>query len=152
MARGPAPKPPEQRRRRNVPERGDWIDIPADARIDEDPPALPVRDWTEGTLRWWAELWQLPQATLWPNGCVETLARLALLRELVWTGAASAADRSEIRQIEDRFGLNPKGLRDLRWRIVDELQDDDVEAAPNRSRKASNRRKAALKLVEGDGS
>jgi hypothetical protein len=39
---------------------------------------------------------------------------------VVQSGEATAAQMGELRQIEDRHGLNPKALLQLRWRIVDD--------------------------------
>lgn len=47
------------------------------------------------------------------------LVRLAVLREM-FLEAPSAALSGEMRQIEDRHGMNEKGRRDLRWRYSTE--------------------------------
>lgn len=160
--RGPAPKPPELRRRRAPAERGEWQDIPADARIDGDAPELPVRNddraWRPETREWWERMWGKPIATMWERDN-PALARLAFLHQKFWGGDATSADGTEMRQIEDRHGLNPKGLRDLRWRVVDADDPAAAEPAPSTSRKAparkpstaQARRKRALKVIEGGG-
>jgi hypothetical protein len=58
-------------------------------------------------------------ATQWREDDDE-LVRLALLREAVWEGEFSAALLAEMRQIEDRHGLNPLARLKLRWAIEGE--------------------------------
>ncbi len=45
------------------------------------------------------------------------LVRLAGLNELLEQGEATAMVLSEIRQLEDRFGLSPMARRRLQWEI-----------------------------------
>jgi hypothetical protein len=159
--RGPAPNPPEQRRRQNAPARGEWIDIPTDARRTAPVPKLPKRadgrTWTRATRDWWTKLWAKPVAIMWDDDDDELL-RLAFVREKFWAGLATAADATEMRQIEDRHGLNPKGMRDLRWRLIDSAGIDtaETERATGTTGRRGNpqraRRSRALKLVEGDPS
>jgi hypothetical protein len=53
--RGAAPKDPAQRRRRNVPQRGEWVDL---AWLDE--PCLPEAEahWSEPVRRLWDKGWR----------------------------------------------------------------------------------------------
>lgn len=126
---GPAPKPSSERRRTNAPE-FQWVLLPATGR-NAPAPKLPAKapgdqTWSKATRDWWARLWATPQATQWPDND-SSLFRLAALHERFWQGDATGAEMSEMRQIEDRHGLNPKALMQLRWRIVDE---EVAEAAP----------------------
>jgi len=53
----------------------------------------------------------------WIEADVPTLKRLAVLVELVGRGQVSAMILSEIRQLEDRFGLSPLARRRLEWEL-----------------------------------
>jgi hypothetical protein len=46
------------------------------------------------------------------------LHRLAELVELFKRGEASASLASEVRQLEDRFGLSPKSRQLLQWQVL----------------------------------
>lgn len=54
----------------------------------------------------------------------------------------------EARQLEDRYGLNPRALVQLRW-IVGELEPDEPD--PPARRKSSARRRAAITVIDGGG-
>lgn len=65
----------------------------------------------------------------------------------------------EMRQIEDRHGLNPKALLQLRWRIVETLPEPDEDAehgaasgppSPERAPARRARRDGALSIIRGD--
>lgn len=55
-------------------------------------------------------------ACMWAPADVDQLERLLLLRMRVESGG-TAAELSECRQMEDRFGLSPSARRKLYWRI-----------------------------------
>jgi hypothetical protein len=80
--RGPAPKPKDQRRRRNAPARGEWVDLPP---VDEPVlPELPKRP--RGTGRWhprtvalWEAWRQDPATTQFGPAEVAAAVELAFL-------------------------------------------------------------------------
>lgn len=121
MAGGGRYPNPDGERRNRAERQFDWTVLPLEGRKG-DPPALPKwREWTDRTLEWWAELWSTPQATMWdPSG--RSLHTMALLHhELMLDEAAehkrAASISAEIRQHEDRHGLTPKAMLQLRWRV-----------------------------------
>jgi hypothetical protein len=121
------PKPDGERRNR-AERQLDWTMLPFEGRAG-DPPALPKwRDWTEQTLEWWAELWSTPQATRWdPTG--RSMHTMALLHHELMTDAGNASKLSaEMRQHEDRHGLTPKAMLQLRWRVAAPAQAADATA------------------------
>jgi hypothetical protein len=82
----------------------------------------PVPEWplpgrkVAGELALWGELWKIPQAAAWARmgpGVWRVVARYVVLSR-----TASLAAASEIRQIEDRLGLNPLAMRRLGWDVV----------------------------------
>lgn len=64
----------------------------------------------------WRKWWSSPMALMWAVDDAHVLQRLLVLTAKAW-GGASSAEMSEIRQLEDRFGLNPKARRSLYWKI-----------------------------------
>lgn len=74
-------------------------------------------------------------ARVYLDADVPGLARLASFIDLASRGETSAALLSEIRQLEDRFGLSPMARRRLQWElertrpvaVPDPAQDDDDE-------------------------
>lgn len=136
------PKPDDQRVTRTK-QAFSWTDLPAESGIA--PPDLPdTRKWHSQTLEWWAMLWAKGQATQWdPTG--QTLWTLAALYDDMFKEKAEPAKVSaEIRQHEDRHGLNPKAMLQLRWRFA-ESEPETVR----RPRAKSERRKAALEVLDG---
>ncbi|WP_290473924.1 hypothetical protein [Leifsonia sp. 71-9] len=97
----------------------------------------------------WADLWRTPQASAWEaQGWTRVVARYALLIEATEDpnpeNSPSAAILAEVRQMEDRLGLNPKALRSLLW----EVTSDEVAERRDESKvsKATSKR-AELKVV-----
>lgn len=114
--RGPAPKPAGQRRRRNAPARGEWIEL---YPLDE--PVVPeaAEHWTPEARRRW-EVWRSdPVTSLW--GPADTFAARELAEHF------DVFNPSEQRLRMDGLGLTPKGKRDLRWRVVDDEAAADGE-------------------------
>jgi len=108
---GVAPKLPEQRRRRNTPERGEWVDLEP---LEE--PVLGPFNREEMTVR--ARMWdgwrQSPVTSQYGVEDIEAIYDLA--RE--WANM-SFADRD---RRMNWLGLTPKGKRDLRWRTPNEVK------------------------------
>lgn len=115
---GPAPKPDAQRVRRNAPT-FDWVNLPE--RNEGPVPELPTfRTWDKRTVEWWTDLWAKPQASQWFQDGSTLWTLVCLYDEMIISeGTAAASLSSEIRQHEDRHGLNPKAMLQLRWRIAD---------------------------------
>lgn len=97
-----------------------WISIPADAQV-VDPPKLSLagsgvpRAQQKLARELWAYWWASPVATMWDRRSdLEGLRRLVVLTV---AGGQAAALLAEVRQLEDRFGLNPVARRKLYWRI-----------------------------------
>lgn len=123
---GPPPNP--NRRRRNV--GPSTTKLPAEGREGEVPPwPLPKgksapRNRREAEV--WAELWRTPQAVMWERlAWTRTVARY--VRFLVQVEAGDVRIASEVRQMEDRLGLNPLALLRLRWVVDDEPAGEIVD-------------------------
>lgn len=149
---GRAPKPPEQRRNRHEPQRGEWIDLPP---VDADAPVLPdLPKRPRGAGRWhprvvaaWAA-WRLDPATT-QYGPAEIAAAVELawvMDDMVRGGAATLV--SAVQRRADGLGLTAKGKRDLRWRPpAGDVQD--VEEEPVRHQAANVRRLRAVDPAAG---
>ena len=109
--RGPAPKPAHQRRRRNVPERGEWVDLAPLAKPVLEPAP---RDWPAGAK----ELWNAWRAD--PVTATYSPADVLALKQLCVR--FSELQDSEQRLRMDGLGLTPKGKRDLRLRLAPEAE------------------------------
>lgn len=142
---GPPPTPDSQRRRRNAPT-FEWVALPVAGRAGP-PPSLPDwRTWHPATAAWWERLWAKPEATQWDQDG-STLWVLAALYDDLITGEASVSQVSaEMRQHEDRHGLNPKARNGLRWIVTEAGEDADVAAA-NASRQSPEDRRNRMKVV-----
>lgn len=143
---GPAPKPNDQRRRRNATIA--MTQLPAEGRRAEAPrfplPPLVVKGDGDGLevlrereLDLWDELWSTPQAVMWER----TRSALAVARFVRFSVLAEGGDvksATEARQLEDRLGLNPQAMLRLRWEIapdeVAELRQDRTARAPKTAR------------------
>jgi hypothetical protein len=136
---GPAPKDPSVRRRKNV-SVGKTL-LPAEGRTGP-VPAWPFSQ--AGEPETWCELWTTPQSVAWERaGWIRTVARYALLLSEVEVPDAKATLLGEVRQLEDRLGLNPKAMRTLLWEVVEDEVAEKRDDAP--SKVAAKR--AQLKIV-----
>ncbi|WP_067967502.1 phage terminase small subunit [Nocardiopsis trehalosi] len=125
---GPLPKDAASRRRRNA--GPSMVELPRDGRQGDAP------DWPlpgtpdEAVAVVWDALWAKPQAAAWESGGFEhVVARLALLTVAALSDEASAAVLGEVRQLEDRLGLNPAALQRLRWKLA-EAEEEAAEVVP----------------------
>lgn len=103
----------------------DWTTLPLEGRQGPPPTLPPLRVWTEATLDEWARLWRSPQATMWDQSG-RTLHAWAILHHHYVTdekGERVASLAAEMRQHEDRHGLSPKAMLQLRWRISTQPAD-----------------------------
>lgn len=144
MPPGPLPKADQDRRRRNAPT-FERVELPASGRRGRPPKIRSARTvFTSVVEEWWRDLWASPMATQFLPADIHTLSRLAELKD-DYAVEPNVKLLTEIKQLEDRYGLNPKSRRELRWAIVD---DSLLEAAPPAVRPAG-RRERLLKVVDG---
>lgn len=112
---GPAPKA-SGRRRRNVPTRGEWVDLaPLERPVLPELPELEGEEWRASTRAAW-EAWRSdPVSAQWSPSDVAYAMDTIMLHQSMTPSSAS-----EVRLRMDALGLTPKGKRDLRWRIAAE--------------------------------
>jgi DNA-directed RNA polymerase sigma subunit (sigma70/sigma32) len=110
----PTPKPPGQRRRRNIGQ-SQWKELPPEGRKGAAPPLPEDEEWLDSTFGWWKRIWASPMATIWVDADIEPLTRLARLKDDFDRGDRNGL--TAIQNLEDRFGLSPKSRRQLQWEI-----------------------------------
>lgn len=160
--RGPLPNP--NARRRNSPTIP-TTSLPASGRSEPPPALPHGAKLGAAGRRWWAWAWSLPQSFGWSEGDMSALCRRASLEDdLAALGAVKGLDKldvtgghadelrdtvrslagmvsgklgiqREMRELDGRFGLTPKGLADLRWSIVD---DGDAKGGDGGSDKGAS--------------
>jgi hypothetical protein len=134
------PKPDGQKVTRHAPQFA-WVELSAQPNVSV--PALPEwRKWNRRTLAWWAALWARPQAAMWEASGSTLWALAALWDDLIAGRCDAVRVSAEIRQHEDRHGLSPKAMLQLRWRLAD-ASDSDVKPAAG----SSAERRKRLKVV-----
>jgi hypothetical protein len=125
-SRGPQPKNPKTRARRNVDPNARAL--PADGRVDSIGRRLPVpllepsdRLWHPMTSGWWRALWRSPQATQFLETDRYALYRLAVLIDHSHRRASEGLStddlEGEIRLQEARFGITVADRARLHWTI-----------------------------------
>jgi hypothetical protein len=132
MSRGPLPNP--NARRRNAPTIPTTV-LPAGGRKGPAPRVPATYKLMTAGKAWWRWAWSLPQAAAWDTGSHYALARRAQLED---TLAALAVDDArgrlsilkEMRELDRRFGLDPKALAELRWTIAEEAPAEQKQTAP----------------------
>ena len=113
--RGPAPKDPENRRRRNA------DPVPATELLVDDEvrgPGLPGGiEWPVVTLAWWNTWRNSPQAATFTETDWDFLVDTALLHARFWKGDEKVA--GELRLRVAKFGATPEDRARLRMQIGD---------------------------------
>ena len=155
--RGPLPQ--QSRRRTNAPT-FPTTQLPAAGRSDPPPKLPPSPKLGKAGRAWWRWAWSTPQAAAWALGHEGMVARRASLeddiaaleavrgvdfddlfgadaaelRHVVQRVAALATGRlqlmREMRELDDRLGLTPKAMAQLRWTIKSE-DEPAAATAPN---------------------
>lgn len=141
------PLPDPKRRRRNAPTIPTTA-LPASGRKGTPPKPPHGSSLGEAGATWWRWSWRTPQACGWAKGHESLVGRRAWLEdEVVRIGDLLGRDDltmadirgltnnrlavfREMRELDDRLGLSPKGMAQLRWEIVSDSAPAEVEDAP----------------------
>lgn len=132
------PKPDGQKVTRHEPKFG-WTDLPRNGREGPAPKLPAWRPWQPATKKWWADLWKKPQATQWTQDGSTLHVLAALYDDLIANRAEAAKVSAEMRQHEDRHGLNPKAMLQLRWRVTAADEGESRQGAKATERRPSRR-------------
>jgi hypothetical protein len=96
------------------------VDLPASGCDLPVPKIPPGREWTRQERARWRELWESPQDTQLDDTARGSVAVLVTYESAIFSGTASAWQAQEARYAAERWGLTPRALLALGWRIVDE--------------------------------
>ena len=109
---GPAPKLPDERRRRNKPAAGEWVHAPGVGWRHGSVPKPPTGLLKASREAWsvWFAAWF---ASFWSPDDLPALRTVVRLYDAVERGELQRAP--ELRQQMDAFGVTPKGRQVLRW-------------------------------------
>lgn len=136
---GIGPAPAENRRRRNVPARGDWVEL--EPVTDPVLPELPEdTEWSQRTRDTW-EMWRYdPATTQYTSGDVAfALDTIRLYEGMTRPGA------SEVRMRMTDLGLTPEGKKKLRYRVT---EAEGTPVTPTKRRSRSHGRRNRLSVVK----
>ena len=137
--RGPAPKNPGDRRRRNADEPLTIVEADGDAHGPELPETF---EWPDATLAWWSTWRRSAQAAKFTDTDWSFLLDTAVLHAEFWLGDRSVA--AELRLRAAKFGATPEDRARLKLEV-----GDPPAAAPRP--KTKGRRERLLKAVGDDG-
>ena len=136
--RGPAPKDPSSRRRKNAPARGDWQPSTTIGWQHGDTPDPPP-GLSPAAIDAWRTWMGSGFAAHWDPGDLPGLRVLIRLYDEVMAGRGTLA--GELRLWADNSGVTPRGQQDRRWQPP---ADDQAPAAP-----AGGDRYSHLRILEG---
>jgi hypothetical protein len=142
--RGPAPSPPSQRRRRNEPARGEWHALPGIGWQHGEIPRPPARLRKASREAWdvWLRAWY---AAHWRPEDLPALRQVIRLYDQLERGDFRKA--SELRQLEDTWGISPKGQQERRWAPPWNQPGVPAEPEPEAPKKAAPSRYGHLRSV-----
>lgn len=125
--RGPAPKDPSKRRRRNAdPFKAVTVAADGQARGPDLPDGM---DWPDRTLQWWHTWRTSPQAQTFTPSDWDFLIDTAVLHAEFWRGDMKAA--TELRLRVAKFGATPEDRLRLRMQVdVAPPADEPATDAP----------------------
>lgn len=140
--RGPAPKDPDARRRRNASE--PLTIVQSDGTLHG--PDLPDDfAWPAATEAWWETWRKSPQAKTFTATDWSFLVDTAVMHAEFWLGDRSLA--AELRLRVAKFGATPED----RMRLKIAVGEPSAPATPKLQTKASQNRRARLLKAVGDG-
>lgn len=120
--KGPVPKDPKIRQRRNRVTTQSTLDVTADGR--KRMPSLPAGiNWHPLTIAWWKDVWHSPMAKEFLEADKHALFRLAMLVDGFWKEPSKELG-AEIRLEQQAFGLTPIDRRRLQWAMKPDREND----------------------------
>jgi hypothetical protein len=138
--RGPAPKDPSERRRRNA--APEMAVVAPDDQVRG--PELPDGyEWPAATLAWWTTWRESPQAQMFLATDWDYLLDTAVLHAEFWLGDRSVEAGLRLRVA--KFGATPEDRQRLRFSVGEPAGPS--EPRPN-ARQAANRRAKLLRAVD----
>lgn len=142
--RGPAPKDPGERRRRNRPDELTVVQPDAVERGPELPEGI---DWPDATRAWWETWRQAPQAQTFTDTDWSFLLDTAILHMEFWDGDRSVA--AELRLRTAKFGATPEDRARLKISVGE--PKGKAPAPRTQAKSAAERRGRLLQAVTDAG-
>lgn len=143
--RGPAPKDPGKRVRRNADPNPTTILRFEEAEQPELPSSMP---WPDETIKWW-EMWRnAPQAEHFGSTDWAFLLDTAVLHAMLW-GNGDVTVLSELRLRVAKFGATPEDRARLRMQFADADEADAKRKAPAGG--SARERRANIKVLKPAG-
>ena len=94
------------------------VELPASGCDLPTPPLPKSRAWSADERARWAELWSSPQAVMWDDSAIGTVAVLLVYESAILSAEASAWQAQEARYASEALGLTPKAMSALGWTIA----------------------------------
>lgn len=141
--RGPAPKDPDARRRRNSTEP---LQVVAPDDETRGPELPDTHEWPAPTLAWWETWRRSPQAQTFTDTDWSFLIDTAVLHAEFWLGDRSVA--AELRLRAAKFGATPEDRARLKIAVGEPAAG---KAAPKLQTKSTQDRRQRLLKAVGDG-
>jgi hypothetical protein len=139
--RGPAPKNPDERRRRNQSEPLTVMQADGESHGPDLPEGV---DWPDATRDWWDTWRRAPQAQTFTDTDWSFLLDTAVLHMEFWDGDRSVA--AELRLRAAKFGATPEDRARLKIAVGEPAKP---QAAP-RTRQAGRRDRLLKAVADGD--
>lgn len=140
--RGPAPKDPAKRARRNKDPQAMRV---IEAEPTPQPPLPDGVDWHSQTMRWWQMWGDSPLAESYTDNDWSELLDTALVHTRHWNGESSAA--SELRIRVAKFGATPEDRARLRITFA---QAEEADSKRTPAKPTARADYGDLKVVGGD--
>lgn len=132
----PGPAPKKNRRRRNTPELGDWVEREGHGWQHGEIPALPdglmdasVKAWQTWFRSWFAAHWT-------PDDVPGLLLVIRMYDDVLRGSQTKAADRASLHAWMRSYGITPDGQQKLRW--VKPKSDEVPSSQPQRRESADH--------------
>lgn len=126
----PGPAPKTQRRRRNVPARGEWKPAPGEGWQHGEIPA-PPDGLVSGSVEAWTTWFSSWFASHWTPDMLPGLRVVILAYDDVIRGGVKAADRTALHALMRAYGITPDGQAALRWQRPTEEEDKSSAPQPH---------------------
>ncbi|TJZ95065.1 hypothetical protein [Actinacidiphila oryziradicis] len=74
-----------------------------------------VRGWTEAEREQWQQWWESPQAVMWDESFIPTVAVMLTYFRKIIDGTATSTHQMEFRHLAGSLGLTAEGMKRLGW-------------------------------------
>ncbi|MCW2873520.1 MAG: hypothetical protein JWL99_4840 [Streptomyces oryziradicis] len=90
------------------------VELPSDHGLPV--PHMPaVREWTDAEREQWRQWWESPQAAMWDESFLPTVAVMLTYFSKILDGTATSTHQMEFRHLAGSLGLTAEGMKRLGW-------------------------------------